>query len=97
MKYLILTLLLLVNLTVFSQEKETYTFGKLSQKDMDLKVYERDSTANAVFLNEKGKTTFHQTSNAIVISTKYYAKIKIFNKEAFDIYFLTNHLFRNNL
>ncbi len=85
MKNFILIILLFISFNSFSQAKGTYTFGKLSQKNIDLKIYDRDSTANAVFLFEKGKTIFKQTHNSIIISTKYYAKIKIFNKEAFDL------------
>ena len=44
-------------------------------------IYEKDSSANAVFLFERGKTTFHDTDRNIIIRTKYYAKVKIFNKE----------------
>ncbi|MDY7394224.1 hypothetical protein UMM65_03150 [Aureibaculum sp. 2210JD6-5] len=78
-------LILLIGFKGLSQTKDTYTFGKISQQDFDLNVYERDSTANAVYLYEKGETTFKETHTSIIISTKYYAKIKIFNKEAFDI------------
>ena len=85
MKYFILVIILCISFNGLSQEKSTYTFGRISQLEADLTVYERDSTANAVYLYEKGKTTFKQTHNSIIISTKYYAKIKIFNKEAFDI------------
>ena len=95
MKYFICTLAVLFSINRLSQVKDTYTFGKLTQKEADLKVYHRDSTANAVFLYEKGKTTFHPTTNAIVISTKYYAKVKIFNKEAFDVATIGTRIYNN--
>lgn len=85
MKHFIIIIVLLIGFNGLSQEKNTHTFGRVSQQEYDLKVYENDSTANAVFLHEQGKTTFKQTHNSIIISTKYYAKVKIFNKEAFDV------------
>ncbi|MBJ2174598.1 hypothetical protein JBL43_10145 [Aureibaculum sp. A20] len=96
MKYFIPFFLFYISFSGFAQTKEEYTFGKISQKDYDLTIYERDSTANAVYLYEKGKTTFIQTSNSIVISTKYYAKIKIFNKEAFDVATIEIPIYNNN-
>ncbi|QCX38796.1 DUF3857 domain-containing protein [Aureibaculum algae] len=96
MKYLIPFFLLCISFNGFAQAKEEYTFGKISQKDYELTIYERDSTANAVYLYEKGKTTFIQTTNSIVISTKYYAKIKIFNKEAFDVATIEIPIYNNN-
>lgn len=78
--------LLLCFLAIYSAsaQKKDYEFGSISQSDKDLKVYAKDSSANAVFIYEKGETDFKQTSNDIVIKTTYYAKIKFFNKEGFD-------------
>ena len=79
-------LLLLSIIAIYSAgaQKKDYEFGAISQSDKDLKVYAKDSSANAVFIYEKGETDFKQTSNDIVIKTTYYAKIKFFNKEGFD-------------
>jgi len=65
----------------FAQSEAPYTYGRISQADFDLTVYERDSTANALFLFEYGKTKFYETDRSIVIRTTYYGKVKIFNKE----------------
>lgn len=73
-----------VNALVYAQKKESsYKFGELTYKDLTTNTYEKDTTANAFFLFEKGKTTFDETRNDIVIRTKYYAKVKIINKEGF--------------
>jgi len=84
MKRNLLLLTILVSYSVLSQNKMPYTFGKITQAENDLTVYEKDSTANAIFLNEYGKTTFHETNRSIVIRTKYYGKVKIFNKEGVE-------------
>ena len=84
MKKNLIILVFFISITVFSQNKSPYNYGKITQADVDLTVYEKDSTANAVFLYEYGKTSFHDTDRRVVIRTKYYAKIKIFNKEGAD-------------
>lgn len=38
--------------------QESYTFGQLSDFDKNLTIYEKDSTANAVVLYEKGDNYF---------------------------------------
>ena len=83
-KNLLILSLSMLSLIVYSQDKVSYKFGRISQADYDLTVYEKDSTANAIFLYEHGKTTFHDTDRRVVIRTTYYAKVKIFNKEGED-------------
>ena len=80
-KNLLILQLFILSSSLFCQEKSPYKIGSISQADYELTVYEKDSTANAVFIYEHGKTTFHETDRRIVIRTKYYAKVKIFNKE----------------
>lgn len=78
----IVVVVLLSNI-IFSQKSKVYTFGKITTKENNLTVYERDSTANAIFLFENGETVFKDTPKNILINTTYYAKVKIFNKEGF--------------
>ncbi|MDO6490680.1 MULTISPECIES: DUF3858 domain-containing protein [unclassified Cellulophaga] len=61
--------------------QESYTFGQLSDFDKNFTVYEKDSTANAVVLYEKGNNQFLVIDNKILIEKKYYVKIKILKKE----------------
>ena len=77
----ILFILIIITNFLYAQEKKVYTFGKITQKEHTLKIYDRDTTANAVFLFENGEVKFRDTPNRIIISKKHYAKIKIFNKE----------------
>lgn len=64
--------------------QESYTFGQLSDFDKNLTIYEKDSTANAVVLYEKGNNQFLVIDNKIFIEKKYYVKIKILKKEGLD-------------
>ena len=84
MKKGLFIIVLLISNIIFSQKSKVYTFGKITQQENDLNIYKKDSTANAIFLFENGKTIFEDTPKRIIISTKYYAKVKIFNKEGFD-------------
>ena len=95
-KILILVLLFIPSSLLFSQEKLPYTFGKITQADAELKVYKKDSSANAIFLYEHGKTTFHDTDRWILVRTKYYAKVKIFNKEGEDNATVTIPIYHND-
>lgn len=61
--------------------QESYTFGQLSDFDKNLTIYEKDSTANAVVLYEKGDNYFKVIDNRIQVVKKYYSKIKILKKE----------------
>lgn len=83
MKKYFTILLLLVSLYTFSQQD--YAFGILTQKDRDITVYKKDTTANAVVLYEEATTDFFVSNdNWVFIRTKIYRKIKIFNKNGFD-------------
>lgn len=84
MKKRLFILIILLSNYIFSQGKDIYTFGKITAEENNLTVYEKDTTANAVFLFENGKTIFKVINNRVIISTKYYAKLKLFSKEGFD-------------
>jgi len=84
MKKGLFILVTLLSNYIISQQKEVYTFGEVTTKENELKSYAKDTTANAVFLFENGETVFKDTRYYILISTKYYAKVKIFNKEGVD-------------
>ena len=79
-KNILLFCIALISTTqLFAQE--SYTFGQLSNFDKNFTVYEKDSTANAVVLYEKGNNEFLVIDNKIFIEKKYYVKIKILKKE----------------
>lgn len=77
---------LLVGATYSQKRKKygDYTFGRISQAEVDMTLYEKDSAANAVVLFEQGSTKFNVANQRIVIETTFYKKIKIFNKEGYN-------------
>ena len=93
MKKLFTLLLLLTSINNFAQQD--YTFGKITPKELEMKVYEKDSTANAVVLYEEGNTEFIEKDNHIYIQTVFYKKIKIFNKEGADFADVSIRLYNN--
>jgi len=95
-KALFLLFLFIMPLAILSQKKIPYKFGSITQADFDLNVYEKDSSANAVFLYEYGKTKFFDSSTYVIIQTKYYAKIKIFNKEGVDHATVSIPIYKND-
>ncbi len=59
-------------------------FGQLAPSEQNFKVYEKDTTAHAVYLFEKGENYFEVRRNYVYLITKYHAKIKILDKQGFD-------------
>ena len=81
----VLLLLLLVTGFTYGQKKDLpYTFGKISEEELTMDRYEKDSTANAVVLYEHGNTTVENIDNDIFLRTTYYKKIKILNDDGKD-------------
>ncbi|MBC6998155.1 DUF3857 domain-containing protein [Cytophaga sp. FL35] len=74
-------LFLLISFNAFSQTDE---FGKLTQAERNLKIYEKDSSAFAVVLYEKGDNYFKVVDNYIRLIKEYHVKIKILDKRGFD-------------
>ena len=71
-----------ISFTLISQVKPE--FGQLTPKELDFVKYEKDTTANAVYLYEKGENFFEVRNNQILLITKYHAKIKILTQEGFN-------------
>jgi hypothetical protein len=83
MKKILIVAALLLPIITFAQE---FDFGKLTNID---KAYDRktiDSAANAVVLNEYGRTMFDFNSETgkMKLVHNYHVRIKIFTKEGFD-------------
>ncbi|MFK5878851.1 MAG: DUF3857 domain-containing protein [Flavobacteriaceae bacterium] len=78
----IVTILLLFSFCYlsYSQKKnDDYEFGKVTQEELDLTIYEKDTTANAVVLYEYGSSKFIEKGSSIILQTTHYKKVKIFN------------------
>lgn len=62
---------------------QNYKFGKVSKEELLDKVYEQDSTANAVVLYESKKVSFDYGLEGFVLNTEVFKRIKIYNKQGF--------------
>jgi len=82
MKKIIYILLICFSLQLNSQNKnKAYVFGQVSNEELEMKLYEKDTTANAVVLFEHGYTFVESKLDQFNLKTAVYGKIKIFNKE----------------
>ena len=64
---------------------QDFPFGEISPAEMDMKKYDKDTSAHAVVLNEYGTSTITvNNTDDIVLRYKYHVKIKLFDKGAFD-------------
>lgn len=83
MKKIAILLLSFITINSFSQKNNEYLFGELKNEDLNLIKYRPDTTANAIVLYESGYTVFKLNNDKVIISTKHYKKIKIFNREGY--------------
>lgn len=68
-----------------SQKKnDDYEFGLVTQAELEMTTYEKDTTANAVVLYEHGSSKFIEKGSSIVLQTTYYKKVKIFNADGYN-------------
>ncbi|EDP95115.1 hypothetical protein KAOT1_06517 [Kordia algicida OT-1] len=59
-------------------------FNRVSQDELNMKVYAKDTTAHAVILEEYGENFFDVENDRIWLIKHYYAKIKILDKQGLD-------------
>lgn len=76
-------LLILFSFNAFSQKKKSTTLGKTSLEEIQLNIYEKDSTAKAVVLYEHANL-YLDPENDYKTRVDYYYRIKILSKEGFD-------------
>jgi len=69
-------------LPILGQQK--VEFGEITSQERALKIYEKDTTASAVYLYENGDNYFEIRDDYIWLITKYHAKIKILDKKGFE-------------
>lgn len=85
MKNYVTLLLFFISFNIYSQTTiPKQTIGSVTKDEINLQYYSLDSTANALVLYESGNTTFEVVNDIIIIQTKIYKKIKIFNKEGYN-------------
>ncbi len=74
---------------------QNFGYGKASREELDMKRYDKDTSANAVVLNEFGKAGLIENNGGIRLMYEYHVKIKIFNHKGFSNGTVQIHL-RNN-
>ncbi len=67
----------------FSQRKPPIKWGKVSEKDLQMTVYERDTTAEAVVLCNFGTISVHRLGDEWHHTFKHHKRIKILKKSGF--------------
>lgn len=65
-----------------SQKKHSIELGKTTKEELQLTVYDKDSTANAVVLYDFANTYYSEEKDNYRFRTDYYKRIKLFNKKA---------------
>ncbi|WCT14672.1 transglutaminase domain-containing protein [Mucilaginibacter jinjuensis] len=73
-------LLLTINYQSFAEDFE---FGKITDQEIQMKRYNKDTNAHAVVLNEYGKA-YVSTGDHIRLQFEHHVKIKIFDSKAFN-------------
>ncbi len=68
----------------YGQNPLSEKFGNVSQKELDMRTYEKDTTAHAVVLEEYGDVSFQLIKDRILLVKQYYTKIKILDKQGVD-------------
>ena len=70
------------SLTVFAQD---FPSGEVSNEEIEMKKYDKDTSAHAVFLNEYGTSRINFTNDYhIRVTFEYHAKIKFFDSKEFE-------------
>jgi hypothetical protein len=59
-------------------------YGKVTNYELNMKVYDKDSTAEAVVLYDDGYTSYEYVSNDFRINQELKQKIKILKQEGVD-------------
>lgn len=70
-------------MVVYSQKKKSSKMGQTTLDELQMTIYDKDSTAAAVVLYEHANV-YLDVDNDYDTRTDYYYRIKILNKEAFD-------------
>lgn len=81
-RLLLLSTIFLISLTAFAQE---FPYGQIDNAALDMKKYDKDTSAHAVVLNEYGTSRLHfDVDYHVVITYERHIKIKFFDSKEFD-------------
>ncbi len=85
---------LIFSFSLSAQKTYNSTSMVVSHADLENSTYEKDTTANALFLYEKGFSRVENGGDYNLL-TDYEAKVKILNKQGVDQATIQVHLYRN--
>ncbi|HEY4196173.1 MAG TPA: transglutaminase domain-containing protein, partial [Mucilaginibacter sp.] len=79
---LLLVITFLISLSAFAQD---FPFGQVTGADLEMKKYDKDTSAHAVYLNEYGSSRIGLSSDYDTqLIFDYHAKIKFFDNKEFE-------------
>ncbi|MES2734199.1 MAG: DUF3857 and transglutaminase domain-containing protein [Bacteroidota bacterium] len=81
--FLSLGLFLFCSVKAFAQP-EPMKFGKVEMKDLEMKFYDKDTSASAVVLYDYGNAFFTYISNDFQVNFERHVRIKILKKSGYD-------------
>ncbi|WP_082113263.1 DUF3857 domain-containing protein [Kordia jejudonensis] len=81
MKLYCLSFLFLITFVCVGQNPLSEKFGAVSKEEINMRVYEKDTTAHAVVLEEYGDVSFQLIKDRILLVKHYYTKIKVLDKD----------------
>jgi len=86
MKSIQLLLICMISTTLLAQEKEIKAkYGKISEEDVKMKYYSKDSSAEAVLLYEEADISFsYDDLSGIKMIMNYFGRYKILKKSGLD-------------
>lgn len=77
-------IVLVIFCIVTMSSAQQHEFGELTVLEREFKSYDKDTTAHAVYLYEKGENYFEVRREYVWLITKYHAKIKVLDTEGFS-------------
>jgi hypothetical protein len=80
MRILALTAVVFCIYSTCAAQEHGFEFGQVTYRELDLKVYEKDTTAEAVVLREFGEARFDNANDHNLL-VEYHVKIKILKKD----------------
>lgn len=80
----LLSILLITGGILLCRAQKQDTFGQLNRLEQDFMTYDKDPSANALVLYERGDTYFEVINHRIWLVKTYHGKIKILNEQGFS-------------
>lgn len=82
--YFTTIIFLVLQSTLFAQKHKSTSIENINKDELEMYFYDKDTLANALVLYEHANTYIDEESD-YKFRTDYYYRVKIFNKEAYDL------------